>query len=97
MTEKNRDGLLTEGFAAPILWGVEQGCSVKEIAHGLEITEFQVIRALEAYAPQWFSLQIRAAWVAPRLVSSDPANVWAWRNWFRSTAEATRLLAHLGD
>lgn len=72
---------ITYGFVRPILWGLERGWSVQEIAQGLEIRERTVIEAVECFGPWWLAGQIRRSWTDLQPIPSEQRKVaWPWRD-----------------
>lgn len=87
--------LLSSGWAEPILWGLCQGCTIAEIAEGLELAEWDVVTALECHAPAWYGRKVRAGWLADNWHKMPKAESWAMLNWLKSTTEARRLLRQM--
>lgn len=85
----------SDGFLAPILWGIAQNYTVDEIAAGLELDTETVIAAvlevtsLSAVSVTDNGLTIRAR--DPRPVD-DHRHDWAYHNWARSRRAATAAL-----
>lgn len=87
--------MLSREWAAPILWGISRGYSIADIAEGLDISEAQVVAAIEAFGPIWLARQVRATWPATRPYTIDIDRAqrdWAYANWLKAKSEARRLL-----
>lgn len=96
MTSRRR---FSDGFLAPILWGIAQDYTIDEIAAGLELDTDTVIAAVlevTTFSPVSVTdeaLTIRAR--DPRPVD-DHRHDWAYRNWARSRRAATAALDQIG-
>jgi hypothetical protein len=79
--------IYSEGFAAPVLWGVKMAFPMADIAAGLGITEQAVRDIVEQFSDVRFPqpAQSQAPWVRAELPRSD----WAYVNWAKGHAFAS--------
>ena len=84
---------MSKGFAQPIIWGLEEGYSISDIALGLSIRQGTVVAAVETWGPDWLAAQVRRTWRLANRIDETRAEVdWAYGNWARARRGAA---AHL--
>lgn len=99
----------TDGFAAPILWGVSQLYSIVEIAQGLGLDVATVCAVIESRSPVRFPPAMLLLGDARQLertsVRRRPRPVWvdqrrldepAYAAWARASVGATRTVEAVG-
>lgn len=85
---------ITFGFAQPILWGLQEGWSVADIAQGLAIRECTVIEAVECFGPAWLAGCIRNAWSEMRpFADGQFSAAWPWSADMAALPETRRRIA----